>query len=152
MICCTFAGHRHVPHMAYLSQLNDVIEALLEQNGSDFTFYSGGSGNFDAQCETAVRAAQSRHRDQRIQLKLILPYMSSRLNANKEYYETMYDDVIIPIELAGVHPKAAITRRNRWMVDRSDYVIGCIWREFGGAYETLEYARKQGKTIISLHP
>lgn len=150
MISCTFAGHRHIPHAAYLSRIITAIDTLLEKDDSEYIFYSGGSGDFDAQCETAVRIEKSKHLEKHIQITLILPYMSNRLNINKEYYETMYDDVIVPIELYGIHPKAAITKRNRWMVDRSDYVIACLWRDFGGAFETVKYAEKSGKNIIML--
>ena len=62
----------------------------------------------------------------------------------------MYDWIIIPEELSGVHPKAAITMRNRWMVDASDYVIACVRRDFGGAYETVKYARHIGRTVFDL--
>ena len=34
----------------------------------------------------------------------------------------MYDEVVIPDVVAGVHPKSAITKRNRWMVEKSDII------------------------------
>ena len=147
MICCTFAGHRHFP--APRSSVDEVIETIL-QTDREFMFYSGGMGEFDAQCETAVRGAKRRHPDLDIQLTLVPPYMSNRLNTYKTYYEEMYDGIVIPEELLGVHPKAAITMRNRWMVDASDYVIACVRRDFGGAYETIKYAQHTGKTVIEL--
>ena len=42
-----------------------------------------------------------------------------------------------------------ILKRNFWMVDKSEYVISYVYREFGGAYKTLKYAQKTGKNIIS---
>ena len=147
MICCTFAGHRHIP--APRSSVDEAIETILKID-REFTFYSGGMGEFDAQCETAVRGAKRRHPDLDIQLTLVPPYMSNRLNTYKTYYEEMYDGIVIPEELLGVHPKAAITMRNRWMVDASDYVIACVRRDFGGAYETIKYAQRTGKTVIEL--
>ena len=74
--------------------------------------------------------------------------MEHRLNAEKNYYERMYDGVLIPEELIGVHPKAAIKKRNRLMVDWSDTLIAFVYRDFGGAYETLQYAKKQGRIQI----
>lgn len=76
--------------------------------------------------------------------------MTNRLNTDKIYYETYYDDVMIPMELCGVHPKAAIQKRNRWMVDQSDCLIACVHRDFGGAYDTLKYAIRKGITVINL--
>lgn len=48
------------------------------------------------------------------------------------------------------HPKAAIGMRNRLMVDKSDFVIGCIYRDYGGAYTALKYAEKQKKQIFMI--
>ena len=58
-----------------------------------------------------------------------------------EDYEKYYDEIVIPKELYGVHPKAAITERNRWMVTNTDVFWSpiyatkaaeqppvCVWR------------------------
>ena len=34
--------------------------------------------------------------------------MTNDVNTDRDYYAAMYDDVIIPDELAGIHYKAAI--------------------------------------------
>lgn len=149
MITCTFAGHREV-YAAYLDEkLEQAIEELLKQD-REFIFYTGGMGGFDAKCASAVRAAKRRHPDLDIRLHLILPYMMQKLNENKDYYEKAFDSIIIPFELTGAHYKSAITKRNRWMIDASDYLIAFVYRDFGGAYTTLKYARRCGKKIIQL--
>ncbi len=86
----------------------------------------------------------------KIFLALVLPYMSNRLNTDKEYYEYYYDEIIITEDLCGVHYKAAIQKRNRWMVDNADCLIAYLFRDYGGAYETVKYAKKQGKPVINL--
>ena len=37
--------------------------------------------------------------------------MAKDVNTNRDYYTTMYDDVIIPDELAGIHYKEATKAR-----------------------------------------
>ena len=74
----------------------------------------------------------------------------SSVNTNRDYYETYFDDILIPAELADVHYKAATSRRNQWLVDHSDYLIAYVYRDFGGAYTTLKYAARRGKEIINL--
>jgi hypothetical protein len=37
------------------------------------------------------------------------------------------------------------------MVDRSDLVVFCIQHASGGAWQTMKYVKKQGKTYINLH-
>ena len=56
--------------------------------------------------------------------------------------------MVIPDVLAGVHPKSAITKRNRWMAENSDFVVTYVYRDFGGAYDAKKYALKLGKTVF----
>ena len=132
MMVCTFAGHREVFGLGQ-SQVVEILERLLEAE-QEMTCYVGGKGEFDALCASAVRTLKHRHPDKAISLVLVLPYMEQRLNTDKEYYESRFDEILIPIELAGIHYKQAITACNRWMVDRADCLIAMVWRDHGGAY------------------
>lgn len=149
MTSCTFAGHREVYQLKIDEEIENAIDNLL-QTDSEFVFYTGGMGDFDNKCASAVRAAKRKYPNKEIRLALVLPYMSNRLNTDKDYYQYYYDEIIIPAELAGVYYKAAITMRNRWLVDRVDCVIAYVNRDYGGALETVKYARKQGKPVINL--
>ena len=149
MTSCTFAGHREVYQAKIDEAIENAIDSLL-QTDNEFVFYTGGMGDFDNKCASAVRAAKRKYPDKEIRLALVLPYMSNRLNTDKDYYQYYYDEIIIPTELAGVHYKSAITMRNRWLVDRVDCLIAYVYRDFGGALETVKYARKHGKTVINL--
>lgn len=148
MTSCTFAGHREVYQLKIDEEIENAIDNLL-QTDSEFVFYTGGMGDFDNKCASAVRAAKRKYPNKEIRLALVLPYMSNRLNTDKDYYQYYYDEIIIPAELAGVHYKAAITMRNRWLVDRVDCLIAYVHRDFGGASETIKYARKRGKPVIN---
>ncbi|MEE0975064.1 MAG: hypothetical protein UH853_05060, partial [Muribaculaceae bacterium] len=66
------------------------------------------------------------------------------------YYEKFYDEIWYPID-SKTHPKAAITKRNQWMVDNADLLIAYVEEgRKGGALTTLKYAEKQGIKIINL--
>ena len=149
MTVCTFAGHREV-FLSSVSQDIDHTLSELVQSEDDYVFYSGGKGDFDFMCEAAVRRLKKRCPHLNIQLNLVLPYMTNQINRDKEYYEERFDDIIIPMELMGVHHKAAIKKRNRWMVDRSDVVLSYIYRDFGGAFDAVNYALRQGKRVLNL--
>ena len=114
---CGF-GHRTLFTNIEL-ELYQVIEKLITENGVDI-FYTGGMGQFDEQFTNAVRKAKLKYNH--IFIVLIKPYFSNELNTNKEYYNYRYDDVMICEESELVHPKAAIKKRNRWMVGASDDV------------------------------
>ncbi len=146
---CTFAGHREV-YQANISEMLDEAISKIINTDDNFRFLVGGMGEFDGICSSAVRRAKRKYPNKEIRLELVLPYLTHELNENKLYYETSFDDVVIPIELAGVHYKSAITKRNRWMVEQSDWLIAFIYRDFGGAYTTLRYAEKKGLQIINL--
>lgn len=111
-------------------------------------FYTGGMGEFDSKCSAAVRKEKRAHPEKDIKLFLVEPYMKTEINESKDYYGASFDDVLVPIELAEVHYKKAITQRNKWMIDRSDYLIAFVHRNFGGAYETMKYARRKGSIVI----
>lgn len=149
MTVCTFSGHREVYQANIADKLDEAISRIIK-NDDCFRFLVGGMGDFDGMCSSAVRRAKRNYPNKQISLELILPYLTQELNENKSYYEISYDDVVVPIELAGVHYKSAITKRNRWMVDKSDWMIAFVYRDFGGAYTSLRYAEKKGLQIINL--
>ena len=67
---------------------------------------------------------------------------------NKEKYEDvmhLYDDSIFPDGLENVHPRYAITRGNRLMVNMSDYLIVYARDTTGNAGRLLEYAIRREK-------
>ena len=108
--CCGF-GHRDV-----LEKIDDdVYAAVLKaaEQGCEI-FYTGAMGEFDSLFSSAVRKAKKIYPE--IKLICVKPYFTSDLNTNGEYYAALYDDVVIPDELADIHPKAAIKYRNRWMI------------------------------------
>ena len=74
--------------------------------------------------------------------------MNTTIKNNRDYFEDMYDEVIIPAESEAAHYKAMITVRNRWMVDNSDFIITYIRREHDGAFTTFKYAQKNEISII----
>ena len=142
--CCGF-GHRTV-----LSNIKeDLYSAILKsiEEGCD-TFYTGAMGEFDNMFSSAVRKAKKQFPD--IKLICVKPYFTNDLNTNKEYYDTMYDDVIIPPAVIGVHYKAAITARNRWIVNNSNIVISYVIRNYGVAANVVKYAKQINKQIIAL--
>lgn len=110
MISCTFAGHREIFERNIELQIETVIEGIL-LNDNTFVFYSSDMGEFDKKCSSAVRGMKRYHTKLDISLVAVLPYMMSSVNTNRDYYETYFDDILIPTELADVHYKAAISRR-----------------------------------------
>ena len=142
--CCGF-GHREVFENIDYKLFNAIDEALAY---GCTVFYTGAMGKFDELFSSAVRARKKTQPE--IKLICVKPYMTKEINEYGEYLYTLYDDIFIPTELAGVHYKSAIKKRNRWLVDHSDFIIGYTIRNYGGAYETIKYAMNNNKTVVQL--
>ena len=61
----------------------------------------------------------------------------------------LYDSIVYP-PLEKTPLKFAISKRNEWMIDQSDFVIAYVEHSFGGAYQSLKYAHRKGKRIVNL--
>ena len=140
--CCGF-GHRNVFENIEDKLYTSVMSAA--ERGCEI-FYTGAMGEFDSLFSSAVRKAKKTYPN--IKLICVKPYFTNDINIDKDYYAALYDDIIIPDELAGIHPKAAIKARNRWMIDNSDIVLIYTVRNYGGAYEAKQYAQHENKAII----
>lgn len=141
---CSGFGHRTVFGNIELAVQACVIQAI--EMGCT-VFYTGAMGEFDSVFISAVRAAKRRYPALGLRLICVKPYLTNEMNTHKAQYDALYDDVLVPEELLGLHYKRAIPARNRWMVDRSDVVIGYVKRQTGGAYAAVQYARTQGKVV-----
>ncbi|MBQ1546245.1 MAG: DUF1273 domain-containing protein [Clostridia bacterium] len=132
------------------SEISEQLDrAVLDATEQGCTlFYTGAMGEFDNQFSAAVRKAKKSYPN--IKLVCVKPYMTKEINESGEYLYTLYDDIIIPAELADVHYKSVITKRNRWIISHSDVVIIYTVRNCGGAYNAMKYARAQSKTIFML--
>ena len=145
MKACSGFGHRNV-FENISSKLDNAVEEAIAQ-GCEI-FYTGAMGVFDSLFSSAVRSAKKVY--PHIKLIGVKPYFTNDINTDKDYYAALYDDIIIPDELAGIHPKAAIKARNRWMIDNSDIVLIYTVRNFGGAYEAKRFAERNGKRLIKI--
>lgn len=149
MICCTFAGHRNIIHGNIEEKVLAALTELAEK-GNEFTFYTGGMGEFDALCARCVRKIRHEHPEKLFRLVLVVPYMTQSINRDGQLLSQRYDDVIIPETSSTAHYKSAIELRNRWMVDRCQYMLAYVCRDHGGAFKTLRYALKKGLTIYNI--
>ncbi len=137
-----FVGHRECYEMDR-EQLEREIIGLIEK-GVD-TFLSGGMGQFDAACEGTVARLKSQY--PHIKLYVIMPYVNFQTK-----HITPADELIFPDGFEFYHPKAAIQKRNRYMVDRSAYAVCYVQHSWGGAAQTLDYIKRKQIQCISIRP
>ena len=132
MPACTFFGHSDCPDLRV--ELKDAVMQLVEA-GVD-TFYVGNQGRFDAQVRRVLSKLGVRY-------AVVLAYLPKAADGD-------LGDTMFPEGLELVHPRFAIDRRNRWMLERSEYVVTYVRHGWGGAAKYATLAERQGKQIIRL--
>lgn len=113
-------------------------------------FLVGRDGDFDQIVSSTIKRLQRRIRDDNSSLVWVLPYPTAELRNHEESFHAYYDEIEICDAAENSYPKRAYQIRNRQMVDRSDLVIFYVDHCSGGAYQTMRYAQKWGKSIINL--
>lgn len=140
MICTCF-GHSDCYGLDSKTLIR-VIEKLII-DGVD-TFYIGHQGNFDSM----VLACLSELKETYPQLlySVVLAYLPT-LNSK---YDIYHNCSIYPEVLETIHPKYAIEKRNKWMIEQADYCICYVNHTWGGAYKFARQAKRKGLNVINL--
>ena len=141
-----FFGHRRIYNIREIEEKLVPILNELILTKEYVEFYIGRNGDFDEFVASVIKRVQKQlDRDNNVMI-LTLPYTVKDI----EYYADYYDEIVIPDAIGRAHPKAAITLRNRWMVDTADLIIAYIEREEGGAYSAVKYAKKLNKKVVNI--
>ena len=136
---CTFIGHRDIPESIKDKLKATLIELICEAGVENF--YVGNSGNFDRIVLSVLRELKSVY--QHIDYSVVLAYLPTENSDNIE-------NSIYPEGLETAPKRFAIDRRNRWMLDRADYLISYVLYNTGGAYKFSKMAERMGVKIINI--
>lgn len=144
----SFFGHRMISNpLAAEKALEEIIRSLLASR-EYVEFLVGQDGEFDQLvASTILRCKRTVHSDNS-SLVWVMLYETVNYRKNLDAYHAYYDAIEVAGE--GSHYKAAFQSRKRAMVGRSDLVIFCLEKQQGGAWQTMEYAIRQGKSIYSI--
>ena len=145
-----FAGHSSI---ASGDEIKKMVKKEIKNNifGSNkVVCLLGGYGDFDEICASACRELKSEY--DFIETAYVSPYISlSEQNKIKEMQAlALYDTSIYP-PIENVPPKFAIAKRNEWMMTNADLVIAYVSQKRGGAYKSLQVAKRRNKKIINLY-
>ena len=139
----TFCGHSIFQKTREFERIFlAYLDKIIGEN--DAQMYLGNYGAFDSFAYDCCKKYQESHR--KISLVFVTPYLD---NNNLEIQRMRYNSIIYP-EIERVPPKFAISHRNRYMIDKCDYVISYITHSWGGAYQTYKYAKTKNKIIFNL--
>lgn len=128
-------GNRHTPSNIREPLIQAVETHIIEYGVTTFTV--GRYGAFDNMTIGVLREAKKRHSD--IKLYLLTPYaLIQKIDAPLAFNGTIYPEIEkVPLRLA-------IVQANRYMVQKSDYLI-TYCHHIGNTRNIVEYAQKREK-------
>lgn len=132
---CFFIGSRYAS-----SNITEQLVAAIERHIIEYsvtTFTVGRYGQFDSLVREVLRKAKKRYPN--IELYLLAPYA---LNQNLILPQD-FDGTLYPEGLEKVPYRYAIVQANRYMVERSDYLIA--YPGHGNSRNIVEYAQRREK-------
>ena len=136
-----FFGHREVTHNIR-DKLTGIIENLITEKDVK-EFYVGHQGQFDSMVYSVLKELKEVYPN--IRYTVVLAYMPD------SYIKEVYgEDTLFPDGLESVPKKYAISKRNEWMIQHSDYAVCYVHKITGGAAKFREKAEKKGLQIIDV--
>lgn len=121
--------------------LEQTIINLIEEDIT--TFLPGGMGGFDRISARIVYNLKKAY--PKIKNYLVIPYLNFNI-----FNQSLFDEIIFPEKLEFIPYKAAIPRRNKYMIEHSSTAICFVKNNFGGAAKSFELAKKNRLNIINL--
>ena len=122
------------------------LDEKIGKNSADI--YLGDNGEFDRFAYDCCK--KYKEINPNVSLLFVTPYMTMNYQRNQlECQKIRFDGIIYP-EIEKKPKKFAIYYCNRWMVEKADFVVAYVKRDWGGAYTTYKYARRKGKSIFNL--
>jgi len=142
MAKCTFFGHSDCDN-SIKRALIDKIHYLIEVERVN-EFYVGNNGFYDHLVISVLEEIEKINKD--IKFYVVLYQMPSE---NNHFVLNSYA-TLLPDGIENVMPKFSIIYRNKWMIEKSDFVVAYVDRPQGGAARFYKLAIKKGKKVFNL--
>lgn len=143
----TFFGHSHFCRTKeYEEKMLLFLENTVGNQAVDM--FLGGYGEFDSFAYYCCKKYKETHSS--VSLVFVTPYMTQEYQ--KKHLESQkfrYDLIIYP-EIEKKPKKFAIAYRNRYMIEKSDFVVTYVSHDWGGAYTAYKMAKRIGKNVFNL--
>ena len=146
----SFFGHRCINNVFPIERnLEKLISSLLLEK-EYVEFLVGRDGDFDQLVSSTVKRCKKNIGDHNSSLIWVMPYPTAEFRDNEDAYRNYYDEIEICAASSGKHFKSSFQIRNREMINCSDLAIFCVEQKSGGAYQTMQYAKKISANFINL--
>lgn len=153
LLRCCFTGHRPGKlHMSEL-QIKHALAAAIESAYADGyrTFITGMAQGVDIWAGELVLEFKGIHPDIHIICALPHPDFEKRWSKDwQQRYNTILSKADLTKTVCDTFSYGAYQKRNEWMVNHSARVIAVYNGEAGGTRNTIEYAKKQGVSLVMI--
>ena len=129
---CFFLGHADASSDIYPKLLSSIERHITQYGVTEF--FVGNHGAFDRLSLHALKEAQSSH--PHIRLIHVQPYHPGMNPSVPEGFDESFYPFDIP-----VHPRFAISKANKRMIETCDFLIAYVWHS-GRSRAFFEYAQK----------
>lgn len=137
---CTFIGHKDCPISIYNNLYETIKHLIVKKNVQ--TFYVGCNGAFDYLVITALKSLSDEF--DHIKYYIVLSYFHE---ADKFPNQ---NNTIYPEGIEYIPYRFAIVWRNKWMINKCDYVLCYVKHTMGSSVKFYEYAKSKNKKVINL--
>ena len=145
---CAVTGHRSLGLDFNKSLLKEKFLEVIDK-GVD-TFLVGMAVGFDSVC---FKVLEDIRKQKNIKIIACIPCKNQDVNFSKEQkieYRKMVNSADEYVLISKDYTPGCMLKRNRFMVDNSEYLICYLRQSSGGTKYTVDYAQKKGKNIISI--
>lgn len=142
----TFCGHANYHRSKEDEEriISFLQETVGDQSADICLGEYGGFDCFAYDCCKKYKSTQPH-----VSLVFVTPYLTPEYMRNRLQHQKRYDQILYP-EIEDKPKRYAIVYRNRYMVEKADFVIAYVSHDWGGAYTTYRYAKRMGKEILNL--
>jgi uncharacterized phage-like protein YoqJ len=116
----------------------------LIENKSVYKFLVGNNGSFDYLVQCVLAKLKEEY-------KIEVLIVFARLPKSIEETEYLKHETILPEAVDTAPPRFAIDYRNRYMLEKADYVVTYVKRGFGGAQKFKSLAERKNKKVYNLY-
>ena len=143
---CAVTGHRNLEPTFNRRGLEDLLKKVIQAGFN--TFLIGMALGFDIECLKILNELKTEYP---IKTIACIPCESQAYKftaEQKEEYDNLLKTVDEQILISKTYTKYCMMKRNRYMVDNCGLLLSYLKRDFGGTFNTVEYARQKGIQIL----
>ena len=135
---CTFFGHSDTTNETRLKTKTTIEKLILDGVRQ---YYVGNNGNFDYIVQSVLEELSQKYD---INFTVVLSYINEKSICADQYY------TIYPEGLERTPLLFAISKRNEWMIKKSNIAVCYVKHSLSNSHKWLEMAKKKGLKVINI--